>query len=110
MAARTIHQHEKWMIRESASGGHYCAACGDRTDAEGQPLEEPAEPRVITTEEEARALPDRTVIADSYSTGAGIWQNMKGVWCTPGVAYEFAPHSIVYPAVVIWTPEEAHRG
>lgn len=23
-----MHQHEAWQIRDSASGGRYCAACG----------------------------------------------------------------------------------
>jgi len=25
---RVEHQHEKWMVDESASGGYYCRACG----------------------------------------------------------------------------------
>lgn len=38
MTIRTTHQHEKWQIRESASGGFYCAACGEHTNEDGSPL------------------------------------------------------------------------
>lgn len=36
-ARQDRHQHEQWQIRESATGGTYCAACG------GQ-VEEPIDP------------------------------------------------------------------
>jgi hypothetical protein len=29
VSGRAPHQHEKWMLQESAKGGMYCAACGE---------------------------------------------------------------------------------
>lgn len=28
----SAHEHESWMIRPSAKGGHYCAACGQTVE------------------------------------------------------------------------------
>lgn len=47
------HVHEKWMIQESASGGYYCAACGEAANQDGSPIATPAadvDPEVATDE------------------------------------------------------------
>lgn len=43
---REPHHHEPWMIRESARGGWFCAACGDHVDPPSQVCDTDLRPTV----------------------------------------------------------------
>lgn len=65
-----------------------------------------APPHVIETSEELDALPEDTLLLDSWRT---VWQRWRSRWYQLTVSRPDAPDRIALPGRVLWTPEEGDR-